>query len=291
MTQFRDDLGSPLKRRQDPVIAALRLIGPVAPHESSHTVRDKAALLLNRKRRLRAVSENPYQNNFRLFLRDCVWTTDEARGGRVAPAPDWLFLDDVCDMLITEKKLFIEKSRRVFASWTVCAFDVWLAAGGQDPRWKGKKTDEHPEGEPSLMRGNSHRQIFIVARKFEKPGSDWFLQSRVKFICEQFELHGCHEMWPAFPRFQFKEGEATFSNGSTITAVAQGADQLRGPTSTFVHCEETAFWEMAQPTMEGLLPSLLGGGHVAIVTTAQAATYAQKIRDGKLKPDSLYAAR
>src|SRR5436853_7051019 len=136
------------------------------------------------------------------------------------------------------------------------------------------------------MMGDSHRQVFIVARKFEKPGSDWFLQSRVKFICEQFELRGCRKLWPEFPEFQFKEGEATFSNHSHITAVAQGADQLRGPGSTFVHCEEGAFWELAQPTMEGLLPSLMGGGHVCLVTTAQAATYAARIRNDALTPPS-----
>lgn len=276
--EFRVPPGPSRQRGTDPVAEALKLTGPVARVREPESPLEKLQILLRQKQRLEKSGTNPYQNDFRLFLRDCVWTTDESRGGRIAKAPDWPFLEEVCELLLTEKKLFFEKSRRVFASWTVCAFDVWLAAGGQDPRW------------PELMLGHSHRQIFIVARKFEKPGSDWFLQSRVKLICEQFELHGCHELWPEFPLFSFKEGEATFSNGSHITAVAQGADQLRGPGATFVHCEEVSFWEMAQPTMEGLLPTLLGGGHVAIVTTAQATTYAQKIREGKLKPDSLYAS-
>jgi hypothetical protein len=255
---------------------ALRLVGPVGHHPEPETRLQRLAIMRAQIEKLTKAAENPYQRSFELFLRELVWTTDEARGGRISQTPDWPFLSEVCDLLLTERKVMFEKSRRVFASWTVCAFDLWLAGGGQDPRW------------PELMLGNSHRQIFIVARKFEKPGSDWFLQSRVKTIYDQFELHGGREKWPEFPRFYFKEGEATATNGSHITAVAQGADQLRGPGATFAHCEEVAFWELAQPTMEGMLPTLLGGGHVAVVTTAQAATYAQKIRDGTLKGTSVH---
>jgi hypothetical protein len=254
-----------------PVIAeALRLVGPVGAGREAETRLERLAMVREQLERLQDAAQNPYQRNFEHFLRELVWTTDEARGGRVARVPEWDFLSEIDELLITRRKLLIEKSRRVFASWTVCAFDLWLAAGGQDPRW------------PELMLGNSHRQIFIVARKFEKPGSDWFLQSRVRTIYDQFELHGGRDHWPEFPKFAFKEGEATGSNGSHITAVAQGANQLRGPGATFVHCEEAAFWELAQPTMEGLLPTLLGGGHVVVVTTAQAGTYAQQIRDGTL---------
>lgn len=259
------------------ITEALKLVGPVGITKDPESALEKLALLQRRLQKLTRAGTNPYQRSFEKFLRECVWTTDESRAGQIAPCPNWPFLTEVSDLLVEEEKLFFQKSRRVFASWTVCAFDVWLAAGGQDRRW------------PELMLGNSHRQIFIVARKFEKPGSDWFLQSRVKLICDQFLLHGGREKWPEFPEYYFKEGEGTFSNGSHITAVAQGADQLRGPGATFVHAEEMSTWEMAQETMEGLLPTLLGGGHVAVVTTARAATYAKRIRDGTLKGDAAYA--
>lgn len=266
--------------------AALKLVGPVGALKDPDTPLERMAMVLDRLGTLAAASDNPHQTDFKMFLRDCVWTTDEARGGRVAQAPQWPHIPRVADLLVTERLLFLEKSRRVWASWEVCAFDVWLAAGGQDPRWLGAKSPEFPLGEPSLMMGNGYRQVYVVARKFEKPGSDWFLQSRIKFICEEFERRGGRKLWPDFPQFAFKEGEATFSNGSHITAVAQGADQLRGPGATFVHCEEGAFWELAQPTMEGLLPTTKDGGHVCLVTTAQAGTYCKKIRDGELKSSS-----
>ncbi len=240
------------------VSEALKLVRPVGVYREPESALERLAILKAQMDRLTSKPSNAYQASFDRFLRECVWTIDESRGGRIAAVPDWDFLTEIEHLLLTERKLMLEKSRRVFASWTVCAFDLWIAGGGQDPRW------------PELMLGNSHRQGFIVARKFEKPGSDWFLQSRVKTIYDQFEARGCREKWPEFPYFHFKEGEATGSNGSHITAVAQGADQLRGPGATFVHAEEAAFWELAQPTMEGLLPTLLGGGHVAVVTTAQA---------------------
>lgn len=259
------------------VAEALRLVGSVGVQREPETRLERLAILKAQMEKLQRAGTNPYQSSFERFLRECVWTIDESRGGRVAKVPDWGFLTELCDLLVTERKLLLEKSRRVFASWTVCAFDLWIAGGGQDPRW------------PELMLGHSHRQVFIVARKFEKPGSDWFLQSRVKMIYDQFEARGCREKWPDFPHFHFKEGEATGTNGSHMTAVAQGADQLRGPGATFVHAEELSTWELAQPTLEGLLPTLLGGGHIAAITTACAATYAQKIRDGSLRSEGTYA--
>lgn len=227
------------------------------------------------------------QNNFFEFFSTCVFTQDEARGGRVAPAPagDWPFLRELCDYLVTEKKTFIEKSRRVFASWTVCAFDVWLMAGGQDPRWKGLATDEYPDGEPVLMYNTGFRKVFLCAQNFDD--ADTFLKERIWFIIQQFEERGLRKLWPEFPHCTIKEGHIVASNGSRIQAVAQGANQLRGPGATFVHLEELAFWELAQQTVEGLLPIVRGGGHVCGVTTPQVGSYAKELRDGTLKSRGL----
>lgn len=253
--------------------------------ETRESLEQKIALLEARAAVLTGLEKNPYQTSFRAFLKDCVWTADEARGGRVAQAPDWPFLDHFCDLLIERPIILVEKSRRVFASWTICAEDVWVAAGGQDDRWRGSRTDEHPEGEPTLMFNTGRRQVYIVSRKYES--SVFFLHRRVRFMVEQLEARNIREKWPDFPFFTWRENDAQLSNGSVITAVAQGSDQLRGPGATLVHLEELAFWEQAQQTVEGLFPIVQGGGHVVAVTTPQAATYAHDIREGTLKSRGL----
>lgn len=253
--------------------AALRKVvgSPVTPERERELTIDEQILAL--EERLYVLDNPPpanyYQSNFYAFLTNCCWTADEARGGRVARMPDYQFLLELADALILCPLLFIEKSRRVMASWAVCCFDVWLAAGGQDPRW------------PELLLGSGYRQIFILGQKFESTA--WFLKRRIQFICNRFEEKGGRELWPEFPTWEWKEGEGEASNGSLITAVGQGSDQVRGGGATHVHVEEVAFLEKAQQTIEGALPVVNGGGHVTMITTPNAASYAKKLRDGKLK--------
>jgi phage FluMu gp28-like protein len=211
---------------------------------------------------------NPYQQNFHRFVRDLVYTVDESGGGWVRKAPDWPFLKDLADAFIEESRVMVEKSRRVFASWYACAFGIWVAAGGQDPRW------------PQLMNAAENRQVYIVGQKFE--ASCYFLERRTRFIVNQLEERNVREHWPEFPRWLWKEGEANLSNGSRINAIAQGSHQLRGEAGTLVHVEELSFFEKAEQTIGALLPTIRGGGHVICITTPAAGTYAKKIRDGEI---------
>lgn len=212
---------------------------------------------------------NPYQTDFVKFLSELCYTRDEARGGKVAQVPKWPFFPELADALLERNLLFIEKSRRVMASWLVCCFDIWIAAGGQDPRW------------PVLMNSTGYRAVTVGARKFDS--ACWFLENRIKFIVDQFEERGFREKWPAFPTWQWKQGLGTASNGSTISACAQGADQLRGQGATLLHFEELAFWEQARQSVEASLPVLHGGGHVVAVTTPNASSYAALIVSGNLR--------
>lgn len=265
------------KAMLSPVVAAQaqRLLGlhdKATFHEE--TVGERVAMLAAHLKDLATPSQNPYQTNFHRFLTERVWTKDEAAAGRVARFPDWPYLKDMCDDLICCPKVFFEKSRRVLATWLCCAFDVWLAAGGQDPRWK----DEN--GNSSLLYATGNRQIFLCHRKFEDSAK--YLRERVKFIVDELCRRNIWEVWPEFPEWDWKESEGRASNGSLITAVAQGSDQIRGFASTALHFEELSFWENAQVTVEGAIPTMRGGGHMYAVTTPKANTYAKRIRDGKL---------
>lgn len=211
-------------------------------------------------------------------------TIDSASGGKERPWPTddrwgldplgrrwdplWLDWDD---SLLCYSPLLVDKTRRVLASNIVCAFDLWLALGGQDPRW------------PSLMHSNRNRLILIAARKLEgKTGSQEFLDR----ICKEFKLavrNGLPALWPEMPDLV---NEATnrlvFSNGSEIHALPHNADEVRGPGPTLLHAEELATWPAAQDTIETAAASLYPDGHLVAVTTPAAVTYAADLRSGRL---------
>jgi hypothetical protein len=256
-----------------------RLLGqPLTPVDTDEESPAERILLL--QQRLRDLDrksrpqQNPYQADFKKFLFELCWTADEARGGKVARVPEYPYLHEVCDALIECDLLLFSKSRRVLASWVCCCYDLWIAAGGQDPRW------------PQLLNATGNRQVFVGDRKFDSAAK--FLKRRHQFILNAFRENDYWRYWPEFPTWETREGEVEFSNNSVITAVAQGSDQLRGPGATLAHLEEIAFWEQAQQTVEGLLPIVQGGGHVVAVTTPNAASYAKRIIEGRLNEARSY---
>jgi len=166
----------------------------------------------------------------------------------------------------------IEKSRRTLISWTVCAFGLWLLAGGQDPRW------------PELLNSEGNRKVVIASRKLEGlAGSAEYLEERVRFMVDQFEEHGGREKWPDFPGFKWRFDRGVASNGSIITAVPQGPDQMRGAGVTFIQAEELGFWTEAKASIAAALQTLRGGGKFCGITTANAGSYASVIASGKVR--------
>lgn len=244
----------------------------VPANDHAESDMEMLARLAGRLHTLRNPKGREYQYSFTKFRTELVFTKDEAAGGRVARIPDYPYLREVDAALLTCPHLLIEKSRRMLLTWTVLAYDLWLAAGGQDPRW------------PELAHSSGNRKIILAARKLEgENGSADFL-SRIRFIYDQFEDRGLREQWPEFPTIQWRFDRATCSNGTVISAVAQGEHQLAGSGVTFVHAEESARWEEQRASISSALQTLTGGGRIALVTTAQANTYVSKIALDKLRP-------
>jgi hypothetical protein len=97
-------------------------------------------------RRAEALSAgNVYQASFYRFLTECCWTVDEAAGGEFALFPNDEYVRELCDILMVEPLTLLEKTRRVRATWLCSALEVWVCAGGRDPRW------------PALMKGEGYR--------------------------------------------------------------------------------------------------------------------------------------
>lgn len=242
--------------------------------------------LLTRLSQIQDAEQNPYKRRFLNFLAKCVWTVDESRAGKAVQFPTgqgrdgkhWLPIwEELEEQYLTQELVMLEKSRRVLASWFTCAFDIWLCAGGMDPRWVNEN------GQRVLMESDTHRSVSLITQRAEgQAGSEWFLEERIKFILEQFEINGCREFWPDFPTWTHRADRIQFSNGSTIHALPQGPEKARGPGITFGHVEEFAFWEQAEPTISNLQMTCVGGGHLVAITTANHGTFAHRVRDDKI---------
>lgn len=233
------------------------------------------------KRREAVKAADHPQRCFLSFLYRCVWTVDEARAGQVRLWPRGLGQDgkswddywfDWDHVLHTRSRAFYDKTRRTMASNILNCWDLWLCAGGQDPRWS------------ELMYSSRNRSCLIQSKKLEgETGSAAFV-AKIKALCQNFEENGGREHWKDFPEWEFTEHRGRFSNGSRLEAVAQGGDQVRGPGSTHIRVEEAGFMEQAQNSIETAIPALAGGGHISVVTTPNAmATYLKRLREGKLR--------
>ncbi len=216
----------------------------------------------------------PAQSSFCTFLRECCWTVDEARAGEERPWPrggGWDdYFADIEDALLTCSPLLIDKTRRTMISNTMCAFDLWIASGGVDPRW------------PALGLSTRNRQVIIQALKLEGPAGSAEFLAKIAAMYRQFEERGGRRWWPEFPRWTFLAENATATNGGKIRAVPEGEDQARGAGTTVLHLEELGVWTRARGTISAALPSLRPYGHLVAVTTPMAGTFAADIRNGEV---------
>jgi hypothetical protein len=252
-----------------------QLVGkPLAVAATPH---DPLAELLLLERRARELEAGTLcQRSFTEFRLRCCWTRNEAAGGTTELIPDYPYLREVDDLLVTRSPLMLAKARRMLGTWEVLAFDLWLIGGGQDPRWQ----HIHPQtGEiiRPLMRSTENRKVIIAARKLEDENGSADFLSRARFMYDQFEKRGGREHWPDFPTIKWSYSRAEASNGSLLVSVPQGKDQLAGSGATHVHLEEFSRWTEQKASLASALQTLQGGGHLTMVCTAQAETHAARI--------------
>lgn len=186
------------------------------------------------------------------FVRDACRTLDEADGGNVKPFPDLPYLRHICEVWGRHKMLAIPKSRRMMLTWLMLALHLHLA----------------------LFCPRS--AIFIQSKKAED--SDYLIgENRMLFLYASLPdwLRGY-----GLPTVKRKEYQVSFSNGSIVRAVSQGADQLRQYTATAVMCDEIAFWERAGETWRALRPIAQGGGRITLISSAAPGFFEVVVKGG-----------
>lgn len=188
---------------------------------------------------LKAWKNDPWQ-----FIHDACLTIDEADEGKVKYFPDKAYLKRICELAEREKILCIPKSRRMMMTWCCLAICLWEA----------------------MYREN--QTIFIQSKKFDDSA---YLMGESRFMFMYNNLpHDRHDFPKISKKISSDKGYSLirFTNGTTVIAVAAGADQLRQYTASRVYCTEMAFWENAEETWTALRPVIQGGGRIMIDSSA-----------------------
>jgi len=187
------------------------------------------------------------------WLQTCVITKNEATG-KMEPfptGPRWDYLQYLTSIRRNYRIFAVEKSRRMLVTWWLCSVYLY----------------------DTLTQANHAN--FIVSKKLTD--SAYLLgEERILGVYQRIPA----EVWPHKPRLEEtgKEGRGFTlltcpDTGSYIQAVASGADQLRQYTATNVLLDEYAFQEKQEECWAAVTPTILGGGHVDMVSTPELGAY------------------
>ena len=183
-----------------------------------------------------------------LFWLKFVLTRDEADPGHsIKPFPVHLgYLREFWTVLHDHSLVVVAKSRQMLVSWAVAAFCVWTA------------------------RSKPHQAVYWQAQKAEDAVSmvcapEGATQARCQFIEANL---------PEWMRVPIKpvEGRLQYPNGSCITALAGGADKIRGKTASLIVLDEFAHFDEQQGVYTSIAPLIQKGAKAVIVSTPNGST-------------------
>jgi hypothetical protein len=220
-----------------------RVLGPDHPLPQRATAR----LLLDQRRALAAYGA---QGDPWLFVKDCVWTRDEA-SGQVRRYPNRAYAELLVRRWQEHPLLAVPKSRRMALTWLFVALNYWLA------------------------RFSPLAKIAFMARKLGKTETE----GSAELVRRAYFIH--RHLPPTFPpcELEYNIGFLRFPNGSEIVALGEGEEQARQHTFTSVLADEVAFWEKAFDTWVALRPTIEGGGRITAVSSAAPGFFRDLVHD------------
>lgn len=199
------------------------------------------------KQKLQVWSNDPYQ-----WCVDCVWTKDPADEKEpVKRFPGFAYFKVYARVWLSEPKVAVPKSRRMFMSWGNLALHLWwlIFRPGAQIGVVSKKEDDSDE----LIK----RMVFMFGNIKEE---DWPSDLRPKMTDKYNTIE--------FPQL-----------GSKAMGFAQGGDQLRQFGFSRLLFDEMAFWERAKEMYSGAIPTLEGGGRITCISSAAPGFFKDLVHD------------
>lgn len=169
----------------------------------------------------------------------------------VKPFPIKPYTKPLIDLFENEQTFYLAKSRQVQATWLFCALAL------------------------HTIMFFEHRLVLVISKKQD----DAFgLIERLRFIYNRLPLW-MQSLSPLDrPMRDQPMGNLFIRNGSKVTGLPEGPDQVRMHTASLILLDEAAFQDNLELTIGACNPSLFGGGK-SIVFSSMAPGHFQKITD------------
>jgi len=163
----------------------------------------------------------------------------------IKPFPKSEYLRYATDLWMKEKLTAWPKSRRMIMSWMATWWHLWLAmfhegASVYVQSETEKKSDELI-GRAEFIRQHMPKSELILP-KLKGNKKTW-----------------CSLEWPGIY--------------SQMLGVAQGANQMRGPTATALFLDEVGFWERGRESITSAKPTIEGGGRITLISSANPSFF------------------
>lgn len=169
--------------------------------------------------------------------------------------PKKQYIQDLCDIFVTEDLISIEKTRQMLASWIFCGLAL------HDTMFK------------------DGRRTFLMSKK-EKDANA--LVDRCKLIYDKFP----DRMKELYQRDPDKYLEMKWGKkGSILQGVPQGADQVRSFTCSLIVADESAFQDQMDKVFEAAQPSIQGGGKFVMISTTNGRNFFWRVNYDKDERD------
>jgi hypothetical protein len=180
-----------------------------------------------------------------LFWLRFVQTRDEAEADSRRPFPTELaYVRQIWKVLEQDQLICIAKSRQMAISWLLCAFCVWFARFHPDKLvlWQTQKAED--------------ADAMVCLPGVGETGH----AGRMQFI--ERHLPSWMQMTP-----RETEGSLSYPNGSTILALAGGANQVRGKTPSLLVSDEAAYQEEFRAVWKAVAPTVQKAMKLVVVST------------------------
>lgn len=153
-------------------------------------------------------------------------------------------------------RLFVAKSRQIFATWTFSALALYSA------------------------QFFSHQKVFIISKK-QEDAFELIKRIRHLYMSQPTWLRALCPL--ARKLVDQPQGYLYFANGSEIRGLPQGPDQIRSYTASLIMVDEAAFLDLLEDTYGACVPAIAGGGKLVVFSSAGLSYFGSlvEIKDEK----------
>lgn len=192
---------------------------------------------------LLAEADLRYANDCNLWLRNQVWTLDEATEQKRRWPTDKPYIQEIVQALDECRLLAIPKSRRMMVSWIVAA-------------WCTHRARYRPANAIYWQSETEDKAAFVV-------------DQRCRFIEDNLQTPALRKPYSTIKTTQGQVGRLTYDRTkSYIRAVAQGDSVIRGFTPTVLVMDECEFQPEAAKALEAALATAEKDSHLILVSSS-----------------------